>query len=69
MPFAKETLTWAWALGEDAFKLAWISPIVIPLAMPLGLSHIEAQFCWCDPIVTRDENGDELVLHREVTWN
>jgi hypothetical protein len=27
------------------------------------------RFFWCDPIVELDENGTEVVLHRQVTWN
>ncbi len=37
--------------------------------MPIGLTHIESDFCWCDPIVEVDENGREAVVHREVTWH
>ena len=25
--------------------------------------------CWCDPIIEVDAEGQELVLHRQVTWN
>jgi hypothetical protein len=28
-----------------------------------------ADFCWCDPITEVDETGDEVVLHRQATWN
>lgn len=40
-----------------------------PVEMPIGLNHIESDFCWCDPIVEADENGREVVVHRQVTWN
>jgi hypothetical protein len=33
------------------------------------LPHIDADWCWCDPIVELNEVGDELVIHKEVTWN
>ena len=46
-----------------------LSPLMVPLKMPLGLSHIDADFCWCDPIIALDENGKEAVIHREVMWN
>ena len=35
----------------------------------LGVRHIESEFCWCDPIIEIDEGGEEIVVHREVTWN
>ncbi len=47
----------------------WISPIAIPLKMPTDLSHIDSDFCWCDPILEFDENGEIIVIHREVAWN
>jgi len=37
--------------------------------MPLGLNHLDSDLCWCDPIIKVDENGQEFVLHRQVTWN
>jgi hypothetical protein len=33
------------------------------------LAHIESELCWCDPIVEVDENGNDMVIHREVIWN
>ncbi len=45
----------------------WPSPAAVE--MPIGLNHIESDFCWCDPIVEVDENGREVVVHREITWN
>jgi len=24
---------------------------------------------WCDPIVELDEDGEHVLLHRQVTWN
>jgi hypothetical protein len=50
-------------------KQTLISPIIAPVDIPIGLSHIDSDFCWCDPIVALDENGQEAVIHREVTWN
>ena len=32
------------------------------------LVHVESA-CWCDPIIEVDENGDDIVIHREVVWN
>ena len=31
--------------------------------------HIDSDLCWCDPIVKLYENGDQCVLHKEVTWH
>jgi hypothetical protein len=47
----------------------WFCPATMPLEMPVGLTHLESDFCWCDPIVEVDENGQEVVLHRQVMWN
>ena len=33
------------------------------------LAHVESELCWCDPINVVDENGNDVVLHREVIWN
>jgi hypothetical protein len=47
----------------------WFPPPVAPVEMPMGLNHLDSDFCWCDPIIEVDENGQEVVLHRQVTWN
>jgi hypothetical protein len=47
----------------------WFSPALAPIEMPVGLSHIDSDFCWCDPIIEVDDSGHEVVLHRQVTWN
>ena len=47
----------------------WFSPAIVPVDMPIGLRHLESNFCWCDPVVEEDQNGQEVVLHRHVTWN
>jgi hypothetical protein len=44
-------------------------PAIAPVDTPIGLNHLDSDFCWCDPIVELDENGTEVVLHRQVTWN
>lgn len=28
-------------------------------------THIDSDLCWCDPIVDVDENGQQLVIHKE----
>jgi hypothetical protein len=33
------------------------------------LRHVDSDLCWCDPIVEFDENEDQFVIHREITWN
>ena len=47
----------------------WFLPAVAPVEMPIGLNHLESDFCWCDPIIDVDENGQEVVLHGQVMWN
>src|SRR6266550_4567527 len=44
-------------------------PAVVPIEMPVGLAHLDSDLCWCDPIIEVDEIGEEVVLHRQVTWN
>jgi hypothetical protein len=51
------------------FNPSWFYPAVAPVQMPVGLKHLEADFCWCDPVIEIDENGRQQVLHRQVTWN
>jgi hypothetical protein len=47
----------------------WFYPGVVPVQMPIGLNHLDSDFCWCDPSIEVDEEGQEVVLHRQVTWN
>jgi len=48
----------------------WFYPAAAPVELPIGLNHLDSDFCWCDPIVEiDDEDGGEIVLHRQVTWN
>ncbi len=47
----------------------WFTPASVPVAMPTGLKHLNSDFCWCDPVIEVDESGQEIVLHRQVTWN
>ena len=35
----------------------------------IQLAHINSESCWCDPIVDFDEDGNESLTHKEVTWN
>jgi hypothetical protein len=57
--------------GRDVlfFNPSWFYPAVTPVQMPVGLKHLESDFCWCDPVLEMDENGHQQVLHRQVTWN
>ena len=48
---------------------AWFLPPTAPVEMPIGLNHLDSNFCWCDPLVEEDESGGEVVVHRQVTWN
>lgn len=46
-----------------------IGPATTGIGAPLELSHLDSDRCWCDPVVEQDENGKEVVVHREVRWN
>jgi hypothetical protein len=50
-------------------KQPMIAPGSASTQLPTELSHIDSDFCWCDPIVELDEHGETLVMHKEVTWN
>ena len=45
----------------------WFSPALAPVEMTIGLSHLDLDFCWCDPIVEVDESGHRIVLHGQAT--
>ena len=47
----------------------WFYPPTAPVDLPVGLNHLDSDFCWCDPLVEVDESGHETVLHRHVMWN
>lgn len=47
----------------------WYYPAAAPVEMPIGLNHVDSDFCWCDPLVEINEDGEETVLHKQVTWN
>ena len=36
---------------------------------PSPLPHIDAVWCWCEPVIELKEEGDQFVIHKEVTWN
>lgn len=42
---------------------------IVPVEMPIGLRHIDSDLCWCDPTIEVEEDGQEMVIHRQVTWN
>jgi len=48
---------------------AWFLPATAPVETPIGLNHLDSNFCWCDPMVEEDESGRKVVVHRQVTWN
>jgi hypothetical protein len=47
----------------------WLYPAAVSLEMPVGLNHLDSDFCWCDPVIEVDEDGKETVLHKHITWN
>ena len=44
-------------------------PAVVPVEIPVGLTHLDSDLCWCDPIAEVDEDGGHVLLHRQVTRN
>ena len=44
-------------------------PALVLVEMPVGLTHLDSDLCWCDPIVEVDEDGEHVLLHRQVTWH
>ena len=46
-----------------------IFPALVPVEMPVGLTHLDSDLCWCDPIVEVDEDREQVLLHRQVTRN
>jgi hypothetical protein len=42
---------------------------LVPVEIPVGLIHVDVDFCWCDPILEIDENGQRVLVHRQVSWN
>ncbi len=36
---------------------------------PIGPRHVDSDICWCEPMVETDEDGEEIVVHREILWN
>ena len=42
---------------------------LVPVEMPVGLTHLDSDLCWCEPIVEVDDDGEHVLLHRQVTWN
>ena len=47
----------------------WFYPTAAPAALPIGLNHLDSDFCWCDPVAEVDEDGHEVVIHCQVTWH
>jgi len=50
-------------------KLLITAPAEALLKTPVALKHDDSVFCWCDPLVELNDNGREIVVHKEVTWN
>jgi hypothetical protein len=42
---------------------------LVPVEMPVGLAHLDSDLCWGEPIVEVDDDGEHVLLHRQVTWN
>lgn len=44
-------------------------PAIVAVNMPVGLKHVDSDGCWCDPVVLTDEHGQDILVHKQVTWN
>lgn len=47
----------------------WTVPSAPAIHQSVELTHVDSNFCWCEPVVEVDERGQEVVVHRQVTWN
>lgn len=47
----------------------WIFQEATALDAATRLVHIDSASCWCEPLLEVDETGQEVAIHREVTWN
>ena len=47
----------------------WLLPSFTPVEMPVGLIHLDSDFCWYDPPIEVNENGRQMAVHRQVMWN
>jgi len=50
-------------------NVVWPYSVVVPSEFPVGLQHLDSHACWCDPIIEVDDDGEEMVLHKQVTWH
>ena len=50
-------------------NLGWFAPAEREGFNAVELKHVDSQFCWCEPVVDVDDDGDEVLVHRQVTWN
>ena len=39
---------------------SWNFPTAIPVAMPIGLKHVDSEVCWCEPIIEVD--AEEILV-------
>jgi hypothetical protein len=47
----------------------WLAAREFALKHPVDLAHVDSQWCWCEPVEQLDETGEQVLIHREVTWN
>lgn len=56
--------------GGSMFEnLGWFVPTERSGVKAVELKHVDSQFCWCEPVVEVDNDGEEVLIHRQVTWN
>jgi hypothetical protein len=42
---------------------------LLPVEMPVGLTHLDSDLSWRVSMVEVDEDGEHVLLHRQVAWN
>lgn len=45
------------------------SPTMVRSENATALAHFDSEFCWCDPSDETDDDGQRILIHKEVTWN
>ena len=50
-------------------NLGWLVPTERNGSKSVELKHVDSQFCWCEPVIEFDDDGEDVLIHRQVTWN
>jgi len=50
-------------------NLGWFIPTERNGSKAVKPKHVDSQFCWCAPVIELDDDGEEVLVHRQVAWN